>query len=193
MPKIIISPYARAHSIAKTTYDFGSMLMLAEDIFGLPRLSKYDRSAHSLASAFNFQQRPLKPLVLSPASCPPAPSTVNRKATLVTSHRANHQYRLLVRFPDGMVPTVFAPTKTKVFFTGGKTAVSSVSLGDVMKLTLVPDATQAGYYQLRKLVDLNLRREKLTTGIISSVDPTSRTLVVDQPGHPSITMVVQVN
>ena len=66
VPTIVISPYARAHSIAKTTYDFGSMLKLAEDIFGLPRLSKYDRSAHSLASAFNFQQRPMKPLVLIP-------------------------------------------------------------------------------------------------------------------------------
>jgi hypothetical protein len=190
VPTIVISPYARAHTVSKTTYDFGSMLKFSEDIFGLPRLSKYDKSAHSLGSAFNFNQKPLKPLVLKAATCPPAPTGVNRTATLIASHTANHQFRLLVRFPDGTVPTVFAPTQAKAFFAGGKTSLASLSPGDVLKLALVPDATQAGYYQLRKAVDLNLKREKLRSGIISSVDPTNRTLVIDQPGHPSITMAV---
>ena len=137
VPTIVISPYSRAGTIAKTVYNFGSMLKFSEDIFGLPRLSKYDTTANSLSSAFNFAQKPLNPLVLSPVTCPAAPSHVNTTATLVSSQTTNGQYRLLVRFPDGTVPTVFAPVRTKAFFPGGRTTLASVSPGDALSLSLV--------------------------------------------------------
>ena len=43
------------------------------------------------------------------------------------------------------------------------------------------------------MVDLNLKHEQLTTGTISSVDSAARVLVIDQPGRPSITLVVSTS
>ncbi|MBV8148137.1 MAG: hypothetical protein JO092_03505 [Candidatus Eremiobacteraeota bacterium] len=39
VPGIVISPYARAHTVVHAQYEFGSILKCIEDIWGLPRLS----------------------------------------------------------------------------------------------------------------------------------------------------------
>lgn len=78
VPAIIISPYARPHSVDNTTYDFGSLLRSAEDVFHLPRLATYDQLANSLAPALDFHQRPLPPLILQQRHCPQLPRKVHR-------------------------------------------------------------------------------------------------------------------
>jgi phospholipase C len=71
VPAIIISPYARPHFVDHTLYDFASILRFAEDVFHLGRLGRGDRAARSLVHAFDFRQRPLRPLLLRERRCAP--------------------------------------------------------------------------------------------------------------------------
>lgn len=70
VPMIIISPYARAHQVIHTQYEFASVLKFAEETFGLPSLTQRDASANDMMDAFNFTQTPLPPLVLTTRVCP---------------------------------------------------------------------------------------------------------------------------
>jgi phospholipase C len=74
VPAIIISPYARPHYVDHTFYTFASMLKMAEDVLHLPALNANDHHANSLLDAFNFRQRPLPPLTLTPHPCGTAPA-----------------------------------------------------------------------------------------------------------------------
>ena len=69
VPAIFISPYARPHFVDHTQYDFDSVLKYIEDRFGLGHLSSLDAHATSIANALDFNQKPLKPLILTPRNC----------------------------------------------------------------------------------------------------------------------------
>jgi len=69
VPAIFISPYARSHYIDHTMYSFDSVLKYIEDQFHLPHMSAMDASANSIASALDFSQKPLLPLLLTPRDC----------------------------------------------------------------------------------------------------------------------------
>lgn len=71
VPAIIISPYARAGYVDHTPLTFFSILAFTERIFGLPAMGATDAKANELFSSFDFQQKPLSPLVLQTRSCPP--------------------------------------------------------------------------------------------------------------------------
>lgn len=62
VPAIVISPYIRAHTIAHTQYEFGSVLKCIETNWGLPRLGLWDTRPNSLCSGrgniFHFSQKP---------------------------------------------------------------------------------------------------------------------------------------
>ncbi|MBV8434744.1 MAG: hypothetical protein JO029_10750 [Candidatus Eremiobacteraeota bacterium] len=64
VPCIIVSPYAKAHTISHTQYEFGSVVRLIEEVFGLPALGPSgtgytDRRANSMLDAFDLHQAPL--------------------------------------------------------------------------------------------------------------------------------------
>jgi phospholipase C len=69
-PLIVISPYARPHYIDHTVYNFTSMLKFAETTLGLPSLGGLDKQSNDLVHAFDFNQKPLPPLVLKQRTCP---------------------------------------------------------------------------------------------------------------------------
>jgi phospholipase C len=65
VPCLIISPYARAHYVSHTEYEYGSILKFVEEAFGLPQLDTLGRGsgytdsrANSLTDAFDFTQAP---------------------------------------------------------------------------------------------------------------------------------------
>ncbi len=59
VPMIVISPYAKRGYIAHAPYEFGSIVQLVEDNWGLPRLGTTDvRAASFINDAFNFNQAP---------------------------------------------------------------------------------------------------------------------------------------
>ena len=59
VPAVIVSPYAKAHSVDHTQYETASILSLIEKRFGLPALGTHDANANPLLNAFDFNQAPL--------------------------------------------------------------------------------------------------------------------------------------
>jgi len=60
VPLLVISPYAKAGYISHVNHDFGSILNLIEDNFGLSSLGYADAYANdNLSDCFNFNQTPL--------------------------------------------------------------------------------------------------------------------------------------
>jgi phospholipase C len=88
VPAIIISPYARAHTVDHTFYSFASMLRFAEDVFHLPSLNGNDRTANSLLRAFNFAQKPIPPLTLATHPCPATPTRPRTRTYLLAGAAA---------------------------------------------------------------------------------------------------------
>jgi phospholipase C len=70
VPALLVSPYARQGYIDSTPLDFTSILRFIEDNYDLEPLTARDAAAHSLTSAFDFEQPP-------------------RPARFVTSHRTS--------------------------------------------------------------------------------------------------------
>lgn len=73
VPAIIISPYARSGFIDRNVYSFGSILRFIEVRWHLKHLTARDGRAKPMLAAFNFQQKPLQPLVI------PIPKNLNVK------------------------------------------------------------------------------------------------------------------
>jgi phospholipase C len=67
VPMIVISPFAKPNFISHTRYDFGSILKLMEQTFGLGSLGTDDATANSMADVFDFNQTPN---VFKPAPLP---------------------------------------------------------------------------------------------------------------------------
>jgi len=63
VPTLVISPWAKHHFIDSTSYEFASLLRLAEDNFGLPTLGKRDVNASNMMNSFDFTQSPQPPLL----------------------------------------------------------------------------------------------------------------------------------
>ena len=61
VPLIVLSPYAKPHSIDHHVGEFDSMLRFVEDNWGLKPLTKRDANAPDLSRAFDFSQTPTAP------------------------------------------------------------------------------------------------------------------------------------
>lgn len=72
VPLIIISPFAKKQ-VYHTQVEFGSVMRFIEETYNLPNLGGADAIANDLQDAFNFQQTPLKTLVLNQRTCPSTP------------------------------------------------------------------------------------------------------------------------
>lgn len=77
VPCIIISPYARAHYVSHTQYEFGSVNAFIEQVFGLPPLGTAgagysDARATSILDSFDFTQTPI---TFVPIVAPDPPSS----------------------------------------------------------------------------------------------------------------------
>ncbi len=77
VPLLVISPYSKRGYIDHTRYEFSSMLRFAEDILGLPRLTRRDKGANNMLNAFDFTQSPRLPLILKLRTCYVAVKYVN--------------------------------------------------------------------------------------------------------------------
>ena len=59
VPLIVISPYTRPGHISHVAHDFGSIVHMLEETFGLSSLGYSDAYADDLSDCFNFSQTPL--------------------------------------------------------------------------------------------------------------------------------------
>lgn len=74
VPCIVISPYAKAHYVSHTVYEFGSIVRLVKEVFGLSPLGTRgagytDARAASMLDSFNFNRKP-RPFHVIPATQP---------------------------------------------------------------------------------------------------------------------------
>jgi phospholipase C len=60
VPALIVSPYARAGYISKTTYQFGSILKYIEQNWSLGSLGTTDKTSASIIDCFDYKQTPIK-------------------------------------------------------------------------------------------------------------------------------------
>jgi phospholipase C len=60
VPFILVSPYARAHFVAHSTYDHTSVTRFIEARFGLPALTARDANAAPLMEMFDFEHPPFR-------------------------------------------------------------------------------------------------------------------------------------
>lgn len=56
VPIIVVSPYAKRGVVMHTTYESGSLLKFAEQLFNLPSLAASDRRANSILNCLDFKQ-----------------------------------------------------------------------------------------------------------------------------------------
>jgi hypothetical protein len=59
---VIVSPWARAHKVDSHIASIASMLAFTERAFDLPALTERDAAAYGYRRAFDFTQRPLRPV-----------------------------------------------------------------------------------------------------------------------------------
>jgi Phosphoesterase family len=186
-PLIVISPYARAHFIDHRVYDFSSVLKFIEDVNHLGQLTSYDRFAASIVGMFNFAQKPAVPLILKQRTCPAYTAGVSTRGILVSSYLAQGRYTLFVRIAGNhSVATVFASPETPVIVKGGETSLSAMSPGDTLQLQVTSDPTQAGYYQLNRVIDLDLRYERRLRGTVTATDVASGVVVIATAHLPQV-------
>ena len=65
VPGLVISPYARQGYIDSNVYSFESWLRIVEERFSIDPMTARDTSAMDMISAFDFNQQPRPPIVLS--------------------------------------------------------------------------------------------------------------------------------
>ncbi len=172
VPSLVISPYARSHSIDHRPYDFASIVRYIEDKYGLPRLGEYDRRAQSIVADLDFTQQPLAPLVLHTRTCPPG-------ANLTTSP-VNGPVRSVVNQPDQraiLVQTTTSPDPSKLVLVGTSTirdadnkpiALRVIQPGDRIRAGGVPTPDRALVYLGSQIQDLDIHSFKDEIGFVTS-------------------------
>jgi phospholipase C len=76
LPLLIISPYAKPGFVFKEQAEHASIARFIEKVFGSTKTlhdldpNAFDATANDLLGAFDFNQKPLQPLVLDTRSCP---------------------------------------------------------------------------------------------------------------------------
>jgi phospholipase C len=66
VPALIISPYSKEGVVNHTRFDFTSPLKLIETRFGLKPLTDRDADSNNMLDCFDFGQKPLDPIVITP-------------------------------------------------------------------------------------------------------------------------------
>lgn len=186
VPAIIISPFAQGNTVNHGIYDFNSGLKLAEDAFGLPYLNQLNARANSLANALDFTRPTLKPLLLKDRKCGVSGSGVNADVTFVSGALQNGLFRLNLKFSDGSAATAFTKPDLRVFFYKGSTTLDQISAGDSLRVNMLGDPTQAGYYDLVSVVDHDMTLAKATRGTARAIHVADGQFTLQRPHLPSL-------
>ena len=190
VPTIVISPYSQPHSINHTTYDFSSLNQFTEDAFHLQHLPMYDPKIPSISGMFDFHQAPMAPYILKTRSCPAYNPVLNATGKLLGMTRSGTRYQLTISLGGGNTATTFAARSSRMQVTGGTAPVSDLAKGDSLRVRLLPDPTQAGYYQMDRIQDLNVKYEPKITGSVAVIDSKHLSLTISRPKKPLVTVRV---
>jgi phospholipase C len=160
VPTIVISPYARRHTVDHAMLEFDSLLKFVEDDFSLPRLNDRDRKARSMLSSFDFNQEPAPPLVLTPRRCPRS-AYRTRMVMSGTIEALNTDHRLhsvVVRLRGGtLVTLLFGPSYHVLDPRGDRLSFDDLQAGDSVQSPATPDPQRALVYSAFTLFDNSLK------------------------------------
>ena len=179
VPAIVISPYARLGYIDHTPYDFSSVLQFIEDIFHLPALPGTPPNTSSIAGMLNFDQQPSKPLLLPLRNCPAYNPGLESYGRILRVMTGSEGYELTLHLNKGdVIAQAFAPMSFMGGIAGtGTVPLSDMTAGDSVHVGLVPDPSQAGWYQLNVIADTSIHYVH-EAGRIRTVNPKLNSLAV---------------
>lgn len=183
VPTIVISPYARPGNVDHTTYTFGSMLRFAEATFGLPSIGAQDGRANDMMASFDFSQKPLAPLTLSPRTCPAGsktsadgmlPSTFS-KMVGTTAGRPT----MKAVFPDTpLVGRLVVDPKAKILNARSSAIhLSDLTPGDALYTRGYPERARPTRFHIRLIKDINVLT-RTVTGVVARADAAHKRLTL---------------
>lgn len=180
VPTLIISPYARPHTVDHHTLEFNSILKLVEETFHVPPLTSLDRRAASLSSSLNFAQQPLPPLVLPQRTCPPSSLHIDTNVTGTFDQLTPHTgySEMYVRTTGNQVVDVLVYPFVVYLTAGNRTIrLSDLRPGDHIFAYAHPDPQHALVYGATKVLDLDLQYTHATSGLIAQMGQTRTSMV----------------
>ncbi|HEY8686359.1 MAG TPA: alkaline phosphatase family protein [Chloroflexota bacterium] len=195
VPTLVISPYARAHTVDHTAYDFGSIVRYVEDKFNLPRMGEYDRAATSIAGSLNLTQQPIPPLTLDTRTCPPgAYLTTTALKGQVTGVINQPQQRAV------FILTSTSPDPAKLVVAGqsvvqtkdGKTiGLQYIQKGDHVSAAGVPTPDKALVYLGNRITDTDVEVVHDQIGFVTHWNARHLTLAVHVSGNMIVTVTLK--
>lgn len=189
VPTIVISPYALPHKVVHQTYDFSSMIQFAENVFGLGHLPDYDARVPSIASMFNFNQQPQRPMVLPLRKCPTYSDIFHGSGVIKSNTPSEGRFKVVIKVASRLYLTTYANRGERLNAVGGTVLPSRLLPGDRVQVQLTPNPTRAGAFILNKITDKSLFVGAKTTGVISSImalRPSLYSLTITRPGGPPV-------
>lgn len=189
VPAIVISPYAQPRHIDHHTYDYNSILRFVESWLDLPALTKYDASATSLASAFDFKQKPLRPLLQQTRACPAGVTKLDQRFTgKVARVRVRGSFpTITVRFTTQEIGTMqILPSTDLRTVDGIRITPRLLRPEDDVKVVARPQPERALFFTLGSLVDRNLRQERALHGVVTQLDRSADQFVLHTEGSTDI-------
>jgi phospholipase C len=173
VPTIVISPYARAGYIDHSQLEFDSFLRFIEADYHLPSLTNRDRIAPNMLSSFDFLQKPLSPLVLTPRSCPARDyATATLLSGRVVRAKIEHKLHSLILRIGGntLVTVLFGPSYNLRDPQHQKLSFDDISVGDLISTSATPDPQRALVYSAFTLKDHSVTELKNVSAVINNVD-----------------------
>ena len=192
VPTLVISPYARAHTVDHAAYDFGSIVRYVEDKFDLPRMGEYDRAATSIGGSLDTSQPPIPPLVLQTRTCPPG--------AYLTSTPLSGRVTGVINQPEQravFILTSTSPDPAKLVVAGQSVVQTSnrrtiglrfIQKGDRVKAVGVPTPDKALVYLGSSITDSDIEVVRDQIGFVTRWNARRRKLSVHVSGGMIVTV-----
>jgi phospholipase C len=185
VPAIVVSPYARAHSIDHHAYNFNSILRFVETWLNLAPLTQYDASSANLASAFDFTQRPLAALRQPTRTCPAGATKLDQTftGTVAALPLEGSFPTVVIRLAAHEIGRMQLLSST-TFRTADNVLISPdlIHRQDRVKVVARPQPERALFFTLGSLVDQDLRKRQSVQGVVTQLDLTAHQFVLHSSG-----------
>jgi phospholipase C len=185
VPAIVISPYARAHTVDHHTYNFNSILRFVEAWLDLRPLTQYDASSTNLASAFDFRQRPLPPLLQTTRTCPPGATSLDQtfRGTVAALRLRGSFPAIIIRLaPHEIGRMQVVPSTTFQTADGVRITPDLLHRQDRVAVVARPQPERALFFTLGSLIDKDLRWRQSVRGVVTQLDMTDHQFVLHRRG-----------
>ena len=146
VPTLVISPWSKPHYIDNTTYEFASMIKLADSIFNIQPTAPRVESANDMLNSFNFSQTPRPPLMESETFVGPAKS--NTTTTTTTTSSTSVSSSTTSKSASSTTTSAFSSASTTTTLSTSSTSTSVSSSASTTQTTTTQSVGASGVYIL---------------------------------------------